>query len=122
MAVEHPDGVLDPVDARTLIRAFRQVLGADRVKVLPDGILIETVTSGGVDQPLTTQQAADLVGVSRPFLAKQIDQGTIPLFNLVANQRRVLRKDVMAWHARMQAGRTTALTDLDALLDDEMFG
>lgn len=122
MAVEHPDGVLDPVDARTLIRAFRQVLGADRVKVLPDGILIETVTSGGVDQPLTTQQAADLVGVSRPFLTKQIDQGTIPLFNLVANQRRVLRKDVMAWHARMQAGRTTALTDLDALLDDEMFG
>jgi excisionase family DNA binding protein len=74
------------------------------------------------DEVLTTQEAADLVGVSRPYLVRQIDSGALALYQQVGNQRRVLKSDVLAWHARDQARRRRALGRLSAALDDEIFG
>lgn len=74
-----------------------------------------------MDPVLSTQEAADLVGVSRPYIVARIDAGDIPLHQQVGNQRRVLESDVLDWHRREQARRRKALGQLGADLDSEIF-
>ena len=73
------------------------------------------------DSVLSTQEAADLVGVSRPYIVARIEAGDIPLHQQVGNQRRVLKSAVLAWHRREQASRRRALGQLGADLDGEIF-
>lgn len=73
------------------------------------------------DPVLTTQEAADLVGVSRPYIVARIEAGDIPLHQQVGNQRRVLKSAVLAWHRREQTRRRRALGQLGADLDSEIF-
>lgn len=77
--------------------------------------------SEAADPVLSTQAAADLVGVSRPYLVARIDAGDIPLHQQVGNQRRVLQSAVLTWHRREQARRRKALGQLGADLDAEIF-
>jgi excisionase family DNA binding protein len=70
---------------------------------------------------LTTQEAADLVGVSRPYIVARIEAGDIPLHQQVGNQRRVLQSAVLAWHRQEQARRRKALGQLGTDLDHEIF-
>jgi excisionase family DNA binding protein len=78
--------------------------------------------SGSTTDPvLSTQEAADLVGVSRPYIVARIEAGDIPLHQQVGNQRRVLRSAVLAWHRREQARRRKALGQLGTDLDSEIF-
>jgi excisionase family DNA binding protein len=74
-----------------------------------------------VDPVLTTQEAADLVGVSRPYIVARIEAGDIALHQQVGNQRRVLKSAVEAWHRREQARRRRALGKLGDDLDGEIF-
>jgi excisionase family DNA binding protein len=73
------------------------------------------------DAVLSTQEAADLVGVSRPYIVARIEAGDIALHQRVGNQRRVLKSAVVAWHRREQARRRKALGQLGADLDTEIF-
>ena len=73
------------------------------------------------DPVLSTQEAADLVGVSRPYIVARIEAGDIPLHQQVGNQRRVLKSAVLAWHRREQTRRRRALGQLGADLDSEIF-
>lgn len=73
------------------------------------------------DPVLTTQEAANLVGVSRPYIVARIESGDIALHQQVGNQRRVLKSAVEAWHRREQTRRRRALGKLGADLDDEIF-
>ena len=73
------------------------------------------------DPVLTTQEAADLVGVSRPYIVARIEAGDIPLHQQVGNQRRVLKSAVLAWHRKEQTRRRKALGQLGADLDSEIF-
>jgi excisionase family DNA binding protein len=73
------------------------------------------------DPVLGTQEAADLVGVSRPYIVARIEAGDIPLHQQVGNQRRVLKSAVLAWHRREQTRRRRALGQLGADLDSEIF-
>jgi excisionase family DNA binding protein len=80
-----------------------------------------TAPARSADTVLSTQDAADLVGVSRPYIVARIEAGDIPLHQQVGNQRRVLKSAVEAWHRREQARRQRALGRLGAELDDEIF-
>ena len=66
------------------------------------------------DPVLTTQEAADLVGVSRPYIVARIEAGDIALHQQVGNQRRVLKSAVEAWHRREQTQRRRGLGKLGA--------
>lgn len=80
-----------------------------------------TKTEPVADPVLTTQEAADLAGVSRPYIVARIEAGDIPLHQQVGNQRRVLRSAVLSWHRQEQTRRRKALGQLGADLDGEIF-
>ncbi|MFN7924768.1 MAG: helix-turn-helix domain-containing protein [Bryobacteraceae bacterium] len=48
---------------------------------------------------MTTQEAADLLGMSRPHFVKLLEHGAMP-HHRVGNQRRVYREDVLAYGLR----------------------
>jgi excisionase family DNA binding protein len=74
------------------------------------------------DAVLTTEQAARLLGVSRPFVVRLIDSGSIALHQRVGNQRRVLGSAVLAWQSSERSRQAKALKQLAGDLDDEIFG
>jgi len=80
-----------------------------------------TQSEPATDPVLTTQEAADLVGVSRPYIVARIEAGDISLHQQVGNQRRVLKSAVLAWHRKEQTRRRKALGQLGADLDSEIF-
>jgi excisionase family DNA binding protein len=59
------------------------------------------------EKELTTQQAGELLGVSRPFLIRLLDAGEMP-FRLVGRHRRIQLRDVIDYSKR-KSDRKAAL-------------
>lgn len=82
--------------------------------------VLSIVAEGGtaavveVDHDLTTQTAADILGVSRPYLIKLLDQGEIPHYK-VGSHRRLAVADVLAFKRQRDIERRVALSELTAL-------
>lgn len=86
----------------------------DVVEAMADG---QAVTVAPVHQRLTTQEAADLLGVSRPTLVKLLESGAIP-YEQPGRHRRVRLADVLAYRKRASHERRAALDRMVEIADD----
>lgn len=97
---------LPPAVAKLLVQILDEVGKGHAVTVVPS------------ETELTTQQAADLLNVSRPFVVGMIEKGQLAA-RMVGNQRRLPLKDVLAYKKDNEARRSAALDEL-AKLDQEL--
>lgn len=87
--------------------------GALLLEILEDMAAGSAVAVLRKDAELTTQQAADFLNVSRPFLVRLLEQGTVP-FRKVGTHRRVLFEDLRQYKDATDDARRKALDDLAA--------
>jgi len=92
---------LPPVVARLLMDILKETAAGHAVTLLP------------FQEEITTQQAAELLNVSRPYVVGMIDKGELPA-RMVGNQRRLPLKDVLAYRDENRAKRLETLKELVA--------
>jgi excisionase family DNA binding protein len=97
-----PDGRQVPIPAEL----FQVMEEAANVLALGDGISILPYSA-----KLTTQEAADFLGMSRPTFVKILESGAIP-FEMAGRHRRVTLRDVVDYQDRAQRERRAALAEL----------
>lgn len=76
------------------------------------------VTVAPLSQTLTTQQAADLLGISRPTLVKLLDDGQIA-YERINSHRRLLLRDVLAFREQRRRAQYEALEAMSVDIDEE---
>ena len=91
-----------PAQAATLLEsAFGRLLKGERIAVLAE------------DQELSPNDAADILGISRPLVVHRMDIGDLA-FRYVGKHRRTKLKDVLALKAKLDAQRAA----IEALAED----
>jgi excisionase family DNA binding protein len=141
VAPSEADAVLARESARRLAPQLAKANGALQLRdVEPDGrsdviaipttafrllmtILAEMASGNAVrliphQAELTTQEAAELLNMSRPYLVKLLDEGRIPSHR-TGTHRRVMLNDVLAFKAAHRRARSEALDRLSDL-DQEL--
>ena len=73
----------------------------------------KAITLLPVDDELTTQEAADLLHVSRPYFVKLLEAKRLPSHK-VGTRRRVQLQDVLAYKRQIDEARLHALEELGA--------
>lgn len=84
---------------RLLVDILAELAGGNAVKVVP------------VHAELTTQEAADLLNVSRPHLVKLLEDGALP-FHRAGKHRRVRFSDLMQFKAARDQASEQAMAEL----------
>lgn len=80
----------------------------------------DAITVVPVGKELTTQQAADLLNVSRQYLVRLLEADELP-YTKTGKHRRLRIEDVLAYKERREAARKAALDEL-AELSEELGG
>ena len=73
------------------------------------------------DEALTTQSAANYLGISRPFLVKLLDEGKIP-HHKTGSHRRIRFADIAAYAHKRDSERRTILDEMTREADDQIGG
>jgi len=82
----------------------------EMLSVMAEG---QAVTVVPAQMELSTPQAAELLGVSRPFLVNLLKRGEMP-HRFVGRRRRVMLKDVLEYRHQMDSNSETTLEELAA--------
>ena len=98
---------LTPGLSQLLMEVLRHVGKGDAVTLVP------------VSQMLTTQQGADILNVSRPFLISLLEKGEME-FTLVGRHRRIRAEALFAFKEARDAKRGDALAELAELDAEEI--
>lgn len=98
--IELPDVVL-----KLLRQTVSYLAHGKAVKLIPVGM------------ELTTQEAADLLNVSRPYLVKLVDEGKIPS-KKVGTHRRIRFQDLIAYKAKQDAEQRRLLAEMAQFSQD----
>lgn len=88
----------DPI-FHLLVRVVRTMREGKAIVLLPES------------ESMTTQAAAEFLGVSRPFLVDLLEKGAIP-HHKVGTHRRVYLKDLMQYQSERDVRRRATLDDL----------
>ena len=98
---EEVEATLPAAALRVLAAALAQMAEGHPVTLVP------------LQVELSTQQAAELMGVSRPYFVKLLEQGRIP-FRKVGEQRRVRYQDLLRYLEEYERSAAAAVSDMTA--------
>ena len=104
----------DPGDQVEIPAEVHQVLH-QVVEAMRQGLAVIVVPQTMV---LTTQQAADLLGVSRPTLIKLLGDEQIP-YERIGTHRRIQLRDLLTYREQRRAAQYAALEATAAPIDDD---
>lgn len=131
-AVLEPHTVLPPAEREADLASVATALHASQATLVgPDGARLPlpdevyrvlqnvvdamahglAITIAPHNTQLTTQEAADLLGISRPTLVRLLEDGEIP-FQRRGRHRRVMLADVVAYQQRARTRRRAALDEM----------
>src|SRR5579859_6565346 len=99
--LEYPTVRIPAAAARLLVQILDEMSRGNAVKIVP------------VHAELTTQEAADLLNVSRPTLIQMLNQNLIP-YRKVGTHRRIPFAMAMAYKRKLESNRKAALAELVA--------
>jgi excisionase family DNA binding protein len=99
---------IDDTDEQIELPAVAVRLLVELLSTLAEGNAVALIP---IHAELTTQKAADLLGVSRPFLIKQLEQEVIP-FRRVGTHRRIAFSDLMKYKREIDSKREQTLNEL----------
>lgn len=115
----HVEARSDHCDSQSFVLPASAVrLLTDMLTHLANGHAVAVIPE---DAELTTQQAADMLNVSRPFLIGLLEKNEIP-FRLVGRHRRIRFQDLSTFREAMQRSRKAAIDGLVAQAQELGFG
>ena len=135
-----PESIMLPEKEQELIAQLAQILSRESAQpklvtsngeeiIIPESvcnILRQAVQAMASDEAvsivrhnreLTTQQAADILNVSRPFLIKLLDEGAIPYIK-VGSDRRIRFKDLIIYQEQRDRKRRKLLDQLIEMTEE----
>ena len=138
-----PESVLVQEPEKELIDQLEQILSRESAQpklvgsngeeiLIPESVysilrqIVHAMASGQAfsvelhNRELTTQEAAELLKVSRPFFIKLLKEGAIPYIE-VGKHRRVLFQDVITYKEQRQVKRRQGMKELSQFLQEEGF-
>lgn len=96
---KHPEIVLPSLAVQSLVALLAEMANGNAVSLV------------SMQAELTTQQAADLLNVSRPFVIKLIETGELPC-RLVGSHRRIPLQNLLDYKKKNATARQQALDAL----------